>query len=140
MTEPHLEVSQDPSKDDMDYIVDGVTDFGMSQMKGEEPTKVCCTLKGSDGSSIGGILGATSKNMFFISHLYVDEQYRGNGYGERLIFAIENEAKKHNCNILRLNTFNKDAARLYLKLGYSLTVEIKEYMDGWDLMYFEKRI
>ena len=78
--------------------------------------------------------------MFFISHLFVEETYRNKNIGTRLLSKIEAIALNHGCNILRLNTLNKDTKNLYIKSGFKETITISGYMNGFDLTYYEKKI
>ncbi len=85
-------------------------------------------------------MGYKALNIFFITQLYVENDYRNNGYGCKLLDAIENKAKLLGCNLLRLNTLNKKTVSLYTKAGFEETNRIIDYMDGFDLFYYHKNI
>lgn len=99
---------------------------------------VSYSLENFENKIIGGITGYSTLNLFFISNIFVEEEYRGKGLGKKLMLEIENSAKELGCNILRLNTFNKKTDKFYLDVGYKQTIIIKNYMDDFDLIYYEK--
>jgi GNAT superfamily N-acetyltransferase len=122
------------------YLSDAVICYGIDQLNGEKPTKLYCCSKDNDRNIVGGIMGYVTRNLFFITHLFVEQKHRKKGIGEALLSAIEKAAKEQNCNIVRLNTLNKGARSLYGKAGFEETTSIKEYMNGFDLLYYHKYI
>ena len=52
-----------------------------------------------------------------VRHLYVRSAYRRRGIGERLVTVIV-DAASGRFRMLRLSTFNVDAARLYERMGF----------------------
>ena len=60
-------------------------------------------------------------NSFWIDEIIIDENYRNQGYGKKLIDELSIFAKKHNCQRIELNcwSFNKDALKFYEKIGFT---------------------
>jgi GNAT superfamily N-acetyltransferase len=56
----------------------------------------------------------------FIEHVVVDKQYRGNGYGSRLIAFAEDRAREEGCYLIELDTDlgAERAEKLYESSGY----------------------
>jgi ribosomal protein S18 acetylase RimI-like enzyme len=61
----------------------------------------------------------------YISRLAVDEAYRGNEIGTKLMYKIEEKAKEQNVYSINLGTVEFQAKKFYEKLGYKV-VFIKE--------------
>ena len=66
-------------------------------------------------------------NLFMGKHLYVDdlvtsEKVRSNGYGEKLIKWLREEALKENCNFFHLDsgTHRDQAHKFYFKQGFKI--------------------
>ncbi len=57
-----------------------------------------------------------------VRHLYIHPNFRRRGLAKDLMLQIEKSAKKR-FQILRLRTFNPEASKFYLKLGYEKTAE-----------------
>ncbi|MCH9814254.1 MAG: GNAT family N-acetyltransferase [Epsilonproteobacteria bacterium] len=132
------EVTQ--SSEAQKYISDSIISYGLAQLDGDVPQSVCYVVKNSDEKLIGGIMGQATRNMLFISHLFVDESYRGEGLGAKLMLNIEASAQKLGCDLMRLNTFNQKTNVFYKRLGYKETTIIRSYMNGFDLVYYEKAL
>ena len=122
------------------YLSASIMSYGIEQMNGEKPLKAYSSFKDKDGNMIGSIMGYKTLNLFFITHLYVESKNRCNGYGNKLLEAIENKARLLGCNLLRLNTLNKKTSSLYIRAGFEKTNSISNYMDGFDLLYYHKNI
>lgn len=122
------------------YLSDSIMSYGIEQMNGEKPLKAHCLFKDKDGKIIGSVMGYKTLNLFFITHLYVEGKNRCNGYGYKLLEAIENKAKLLGYNPLRLNTLNKKTSSLYARASFEKTSSISNYMNGFDLLYYHKNI
>lgn len=74
---------------------------------------------------VGGVQGSVTEDSMYISRLAVDESYRGNGIGKKLMDKIEEKAKEQNVYSINLGTLEFQARKFYEKLGYKV-VFIKE--------------
>ena len=122
------------------YLSDAVYHYGIDQLNGDQPVKLYRCSKDNEGNYIGGVMGYLTRNLLFITHLFVERQYRNKGIGRALLSAIEKAAKEQGCSVIRLNTLNNEAHSLYVKAGFDVTITIKNYMNGFDLVYFHKSI
>lgn len=122
------------------YLSQAITDYGLLQLNGETPVKLYCSCKCKKGTLIGAVMGSKTLNMFFVSHLYVDENYRKRGIGSQLLSRIESLAKDAGCDLIRFNTLNILSHNFYEINGYKETVRINDYMNGFDLVYYDKII
>ena len=122
------------------YLSQSITNYGLLQHKGDIPVKIFCSCKNNDGKLVGAVMGTKTLNLFFISHIFVEEEFRNKNIGSNLLAKIEVGAKNEGCTILRLNTFNDLSHRFYEKSGFIETVRINSYMKGFDLVFYEKNI
>ena len=60
-----------------------------------------------------------------IEWLWVHEELRGTGLGERLMQAAEKEALRRGCSVVRVNTHTFQAPGFYARLGYA-TIGVAE--------------
>ena len=128
-------------KEDIDkYLSQSITTYGLAQHKDETPVKLFCICKNYEGVILGAVMGQKTLNLCFISHIYVEEKYRNMGIGSSLLTKIGVKAKNVGCTMLRLNTFNDLSHHFYEKNGFSITTRITKYMNGFDLVYYEKSI
>lgn len=140
MDELNLITSEDDNLALEKYLSDSIISYGLEQLKGHQPRKLYCCYKNKDGEIVAGIMGSKTLNLFFISHLFVEPEYRNSGLGSKLLSAIEKAARQAGCDMLRLNTFNKKTHTLYLKAGFDVSTQIPNYMNEFDLVYYHKNI
>jgi GNAT superfamily N-acetyltransferase len=74
---------------------------------------------------VGGVQGSVTEDSMYISRLVVDEAYRGNEIGKKLMCKIEEKAKEQNVYSINLGTLEFQARSFYEKLGYKV-IYIKE--------------
>ncbi|MNL00412.1 putative N-acetyltransferase YycN [compost metagenome] len=69
------------------------------------------------------IRGAENNRKAFICDVVIQDQYRGKGYGTKIMELVEIEIKKQGLNRIGLHVFgfNETAINLYKKLGYLTT-------------------
>ena len=56
----------------------------------------------------------------YIDTLWVDEKYRDNGLGSKLLAEVEKTAKDKGCYLIHLDTFDFQAKEFYQKRGYKV--------------------
>ena len=140
MDELNFETYKEDNSELEKYLSDSIIGYGIEQLKGNEPKKLYCCYREARGQLVAGVMGSATLNLFFISHLFVEPGYRNTGLGSKLLSEIEKIACQSGCDILRLNTLNKKAHSLYIRAGFEETTHIPNYMDGFDLVYYHKRI
>ena len=64
---------------------------------------------------IGGLLGGTYWGWLYISILWVDEKYRHQGIGKKLIAEAKQEAEKRGCKYAHVDTMSFQAPKFYKK-------------------------
>lgn len=68
-----------------------------------------------------GVLAAyTAFSEIYIDDLWVDEEYRYQGYGKRLLLALENKFRGQEFNNINLVTSQFQAPEFYKKCGFQL--------------------
>lgn len=108
--------------------------------KESESEEINLTLKNHEEKLIGGILSKRVMDYLWISFLWVDEKYRGLGYGKKLLLKLEKIAKEKGYKLIRLDTFSFQAPKFYEKLNYKLIAIEDNYPEGHTHYYFNKEI
>lgn len=90
--------------------------------------------KNDDGQVIGGVNGYTILGTMFVGGLWVDERYRGQGYGKDLLMHAEQLARKKKCIAGQTACFSFQNLDFMRKQGYDTygvsdgyPSEVKEY-------------
>lgn len=83
----------------------------------------------------------TFNESYYINMLAISKEARGKGFAKSLITAIEETArtKQFKSIILKADTTNTSANRLYESLGYEIIENIKED-DVTNLYIFQKKL
>ena len=82
----------------------------------------------------------TAFKIMYVSTVFVNEEYRRQGYGTILMKEMENRAKKMGANTIRLDTFDWQGKEFYEALGYQLVGNYSNNDDGYSEYFFLKRI
>ena len=89
---------------------------------------------------IAGIGGWTWANACEITQLWVSENVRGNGIGEKLLEAAEVEAKSKGCLTILVRSYNFQAPHFYERYGYKAELILDGFPDGYSYYILAKRI
>ena len=65
-----------------------------------------------------------------IDIFWVDEKYRKQGLGSKLLEAAESEAKKRGCHSVHVDTMSWQAPEFYKKHGYKIIGELNDIPVG----------
>ena len=70
----------------------------------------------------------------YIDHLWVDEKFRNQRLGTKLVQSAEDLAKQNGCLFSTIDTMDWQALDFYKKLGYEVELERHGYRDD-TIMY-----
>jgi GNAT superfamily N-acetyltransferase len=73
---------------------------------------------------VGGLLGHTSLNLFFVDLFFLPERMRCGGLGSKILLQAEAEAVRRNCQQAVLYTIAFQASDFYKRHGYQIFGEI----------------
>lgn len=104
-----------PSKDEIDYINKSLEEYN-NKIVGPDNHELLNIVEYKDNHEIiGGLLGGTYWGWLYISILWVDEKYRHQGIGKKLIAEAKQEAEKRGCKYAHVDTMSFQAPKFYKK-------------------------
>jgi GNAT superfamily N-acetyltransferase len=133
-----VDLSPDPA--DVQILVDGLSGHAFAQTGGGMPEPLAIFLYDDGGKIVGGLSGRIWDGVLDISILWVHEEYRGEGYGRRLMAAAEAEGVKRGCELAELRTFEYQAPEFYKRLGYEEYNVVEGWPRGHRRHFFRKRL
>jgi GNAT superfamily N-acetyltransferase len=136
-------IISDPTDGELEEFQKGFEDYNMKQTKGEYNSPedwLSLVLKDREGNIVGGILTSTLFWAQYLEVLWVDERYRGLGYGRDLIEESERLAKKNGCVASQTYTFSWQGGDFYQAVGYKLIATYDGYVDGITELILSKRL
>lgn len=92
------------------------------------------------GRMVGGLKGITALGWLYVSNLWLDEGYRGQGLGSDLLRRAERQAVARGCRRSCLSSFSFQAPDFYLRHGYEVFGQLEDYPDGETLFFLRKAL
>ncbi len=133
-----LELDEHPNSEDFRVVLDGVRSFNRAHTGNERPRPVAYFLRNEAGQIVGGVQGNLWGRSTHIDALWVDDNYRGRGFGSQLMKAIEDYAAAHGHPLIYLETTSFQALPFYRGLGYETFGQLDEISDGHTLFFLSK--
>lgn len=131
----------DPTADDLAPLRRRFRGFVEASLPGlpdeDQDRPFLFSLKRGDGL-IGAICGSVYWDGLEIDILWVDERYRRQGFGRRLVGEAEDYARGHGAVIAFLKTV--DARDFYARLGYAVFGVLEDRPIGTRLYHMKKRL
>ena len=98
------------------------------------------SVRSETGKFVGGLLGFTHWNHFFVYAVFVDQQFRREGIGRELLKRAEALALEQGCDTIYLDTFDYQAPGFYKELGFEVFGKLEDYPTGHQRFYLVKQI
>ena len=128
-------------EDDAEFIDDRLVEYNWSQVSAARDFEwIGRKIQGDHGEPVAaGFAGVNFWNIAFIEMLWVDEPFRHQGIGSRLLSELEREAKETGACMVMLDArdWNVD---FFKKHGYTVYCTLEDYPDGYGKYKLQKRI
>jgi len=87
-------------------------------------------LRDAQGALVGGLNGAAHWSWFYIRHLWVAPERRGEGLAALLLKAAEAKARERACLGLYIDTFEEPVAAFYERRGFRRAGAVPDFPPG----------
>lgn len=118
----------------------GIHSYNVQHAGDEKFRRLCFVLQTAGEEVVGGVIGELFWGWFHIDLLWVKEELRGCGYGQRLLARAEQEARQRGARAAYLDTFSFQAPGFYEQNGYQLFGELTDFPPGYQRFFFTKRL
>jgi GNAT superfamily N-acetyltransferase len=118
----------------------GIKSYNEQQAGDSAYRRLCCLLYAPDQMVVGGLIGATYWDWFYVDLLWIKEEVRGLGYGHQLLTLAEREARQRGAKNAYLDTFSFQAPDFYRQHGYAVFGELCEFPQGHQRYFLRKRL
>lgn len=129
MIEPIITVHDSADPADVKFIHSGLREYN-AQFAPLSHRPLYVFLRDEAGALVGGLLGDIYWGWLHVGVLWIDERYRRQGIGERMLAAAEAEARACGCRYVHLDTLSFQARPFYEKLGYRLFGQLEDFPAG----------
>jgi GNAT superfamily N-acetyltransferase len=89
---------------------------------------------------VGGVVGELWTAVLFIQYFWMEQKFRGAGFGGKLIKAIEDEARRFGAVRAYVDTMSFQAPGFYRANGYEEFGSIEGYPGGVTRHWFTKSL
>jgi ribosomal protein S18 acetylase RimI-like enzyme len=121
-------------------VMEGLRTFNAPFIGNDKPQQLAIIVRNDKGQIVAGLLGETKWDWMYIGWVWVDDSYRMQRIGTRLMLDAEREAKDMGCHHAHLTTLDFQAKRFYGKLGYEVFAALEDYPQGHTRFMMKKRI
>ena len=135
-----MTVVEEPSEEELRALIRSLVRYNESRAVPENARDLAVFVRAEDGTLLGGAMGYTHWEWLFVSHLWVDERLRGQGWGGRLMASLEEAAVRRGCHSAHLDTFSFQALGFYEKQGYARFGTLPDYPRGESRYFLCKRL
>jgi ribosomal protein S18 acetylase RimI-like enzyme len=135
-----LTLEERPSPEAVGFLVHHMLAFNEAHRPHAMPSTLAAFVRDGRRRVVGGALGSTHWGWLHVSHLWVPEELRRQGWGRRLMEALEAGARERECHSAHVDTFGFQARGFYERLGYQLFGTLPDYPQGESLYFLFKRL
>jgi GNAT superfamily N-acetyltransferase len=137
---PALMVEDSPAAADVRFVEDQLHAYSIHMTGYQDYHPLALFVRDERGAIAGGLSGFTWGGTLKIEVLWLREDWRGRGYGARLVAAAEREAVARGCRQAVLDTHSYQAPEFYPKLGYTVCGVADDWPVGHRQYHFHKRL
>jgi len=127
-------------KPEWGIIGGGVSNYNTQQAGDDDAQTLCFVLQSPDQEIVGGVIGATYWDWFYLDLMWIKEELRGCGYGHRLMTLAEDEAQQRGAKNAYLDTFSFQAPDFYKQHGYQVFGELQDFPPGHQRYFLRKQL
>jgi GNAT superfamily N-acetyltransferase len=127
-------------KPEWGIIGGGVSNYNTQQAGDDDAQTLCFVLQSPDQEIVGGVIGATYWDWFYLDLMWIKEELRGCGYGHRLMTLAEDEARQRGAKNAYLDTFSFQAPDFYKQHGYQVFGKLQDFPPGHQRYFLRKQL
>jgi GNAT superfamily N-acetyltransferase len=136
MAEVKVEKIYGPAKRE---IIKGLLAFNKRALGSWNFKPMAVTLR-HRGAIVGGLYAETYLNWMYISLFWLADDFRGKGFGSKIMQKAEKEARKRGVKNAFVDTFSFQAPGFYKKLGYREFGKLKDFPAGHSRSWLTKAL
>jgi GNAT superfamily N-acetyltransferase len=128
MTNLSMQVAERTDPESIQTVENIINQYNGSVMKSDY-RPLAILLKDAKGEVVGGLLGKTEWGWLYVATLAIQEPYRSQGYGTKLLELAEQEAAARGCHDVFLDTFSFQARPFYERQGYTVFGVLENFTE-----------
>jgi GNAT superfamily N-acetyltransferase len=118
----------------------GIHDYNIQKAGDDNGQTLCFVLQDSVEEIVGGVIAAIHWDWLYIDLMWIRDDFRGLGYGQRLLERTEEKARELGARNAYLDTFSFQAPEFYKKFGYHVFGVLNDFPAGHQRYYLTKTL
>jgi len=123
-----------------EVIGGGINDFNNQQVGDDHAKNLCFVIKNEKDEILGGVIGTTYWDWLSVELMWIREDLRGQGLGQRLLQMAEDVGRKRGAKQALLDTFSFQAPGFYKKNGYKVFGQLDDFPQGHQRYFMTKAL
>ena len=140
MVNDELRVEDAPRPEDVAALDDRLYQYNATVTGHDDGRWLAIFVRDGAGEVVAGLHGWTWGGTGFVRTLWIREDRRGQGLGERLVATAEREAARRGCHKMHVDTHSYQAPGFYRRLGYTQIGELPGWPGDATRLFFSKRL
>jgi ribosomal protein S18 acetylase RimI-like enzyme len=133
-------MNYNPKEEEINFVNKSLEEYN-NTIVGPDSHKLLNIVEYNDKKEIiAGLLGGTYWGWLYINILWVDENYRHQGLGKKLIGEAEKIAKDRKCSFAHVDTMSFQAPKFYKKLHYKIIGVVNNIPKGYKKYHLIKKL
>ncbi|NTS76778.1 GNAT family N-acetyltransferase [Catenovulum sp. SM1970] len=117
--------------------LNGFNEQTTGELKREQ---IASFIEDEQGQVHGGILAEINWGWVYVQGIWISDNLRLQGWGSKLLLAIETDAKAKGIKNIRLETTSFQALGFYLKQGFEVFGELADMPPGHTSYFLKKAL
>ena len=127
-----------PKQNEIEILSQGIAQNAKIKKNLDPVLPFAFFIRDSHNQIKAGCNGNIGYQWLYVDQLWVDENFRNQGYGTQLMQAAEDLALKNQCVSIAVNTAEWEALDFYKKLGFYVELE-RKWLAGHSKFYFLRK-
>lgn len=129
-----------PDKNDLDVLRKELKSYNKSIIGEHKEKEIASFVKNNQRNVVGGIYGKLTAGWLYIDWLWIDDEWRRNGIGSKLLKLMENYAISKDIKNSHLETTSFQALDFYRKNGYEVFGKLNNKPPGHVSYFLKKKL
>lgn len=132
-------LQEDLRPDEAAYVQSQLVEFADAFTGPRNTQRFGIALRNETGAVFGGVLGDIVWDWLQVATLWVAEELRGQGHGDRLLHEAEALGRRRGCRFARLSTWEFEAKAFYEARGYTVYGQLDDFPQGHTQYFLKKK-
>ena len=128
---PVLEPRHDLTPMEIDAVEDRLYEYNRAATGRHDGKGLGFTIRDEQSKTVGLTAGYTWAGISEIKQMWVDEAFRGRGYGRALLDAMIAEAQRRGVSRVWVASYDFQAPGLYERAGFKRIAELEGWPEGY---------